>query len=289
MGPGAPLNWANVVNESDIVNAVYVIGYRYSDDTTTWYGMVGTGFAAYYSNAIWTNAHVVEGLRDRLTELSFRDPEPVAVRAGTRLGRSGTYQITGNGWTHPEYVSDDQVYSEDIGLFEIAGTVPVDLSLLPQEYIDDLQIGQPVGTLGFPGELSITGDNADFRATPTFKDGTISGLRRYDGGVTSHVQVQYDFDVTGGTSGSPVFDHNGWVIAVNFGTHGREISGVFVGLGSLNQGIRVDEVWEAIGIVGRRTGLARAPSTPHDPSATYLPFPENWNGETILPHIILRD
>ena len=172
---------------------MYSIGFRFVDprDGLTYYVSIGSGFAAFYSGVLWTNAHVVEGLQEVLAEVAIVNPEPVAVRSGTGLGGDGTYVIVGNGWIHPEY--DGTVTSEDIGLLDIDGEVPVGLSLLPREMVDDLTIGQPVGTLGFPGELGISNGDADSRAVGTFKDGVISALRAIDGGETQHVEVQYNF------------------------------------------------------------------------------------------------
>ena len=159
---------------------------------------MGTGFSARYSEALWTNAHVVEVLQERVELLDSLNgkPEPVVVRAGTELGGEGTYDILGSGWLHPEYDPED-LLTEDIGLLDIDGTLPHGLELLPLSMINDIDIGQPVGTLGFPGELGIAEGNADDLATPTFKDGMVSALRRLDAGETSHVEVQYDFDATG--------------------------------------------------------------------------------------------
>ena len=142
IGPqGETLAWSDVLANSQIEEAVYAIGFRYLDprDGFTYYLSIGTGFAAYYSSGLWTNAHVVEGLQEVLAELAILNPEPVAVRSGTGLGGDGTYVIVGNGWIHPEY--DGTAKSEDIGLLDIEGNVPVTLSLLPRERVDNLTIG----------------------------------------------------------------------------------------------------------------------------------------------------
>ena len=155
--------------------------------------------------------------------------------------------------------------------------------------VEDLGVGQPVGTLGFPGELGAFGGAADNTITSTFKDGVLSALRLIDTGEEPHVEVQFNVDATGGTGSSPVVDHNGWVIALNHaGPEVRvmDIEGntVRIALGSLDKGIRVDEAWDLIDHLGsapaRMAGLRSAPR-PFYPSDAYQPYPEKWNGETV--------
>ena len=213
-GPqGEPFNWANVIVESHISESVYSVGVFARVGGRLRYFSFGTGFAAIAPNAIWTNGHIVEAVREVLHELADNEPIPVVVRSGTRVGGSGTHRIAGEGVSHPDY--DGTPATEDVGLLRIAGAWEVGLNLLPREFVGDLQVGQPVGTLGFPGELGATGGAAGFIATPTFKNGVVSALRLVPGGEAPHVEVQYNFNATGGTSGSPVFDRNGWVVAVN--------------------------------------------------------------------------
>lgn len=108
-------------------------------------------------------------------------------------------------------------------------------------------------------------------------------------------------DTTGGTSGSLIFDHEGFIIGINHASFESIVLDVSTGVpvvkpisvGSLGLGIRVDELWHHfdLGVNRRNTSVAGKltihsldllPSRdyPHD---TYRPFPENWNGETILP------
>lgn len=116
-----------------------------------------------------------------------------------------------------------------------------------------VRAGQPIGTLGFPGELQ--GNIILLPVIATFKDGTISALRT--SGVSSinyrdTFVVQHNLDLTGGTSGSPLFDGSGRVIGINnsgteylvFDQNSREYKRVAVG--ALGFGIRADKIQELL-------------------------------------------
>ena len=81
-----------------------------------------------------------------------------------------------------------------------------------------------------------------------------------------------------GTSGSPVFDHNGFLVAINHAS--------YTGGNALHFGIRVDTLWEFLDYLEAGRGqMPRTATMPQRsyPHAEYQPFLENWNGETISP------
>ena len=215
--------------------------------------LIGTGFNAEYSNALWTNAHVVQGLEEVLDILSDRNPEALAFRSGSMLRGQDAYVIPDPGLIHPAYDPTEAIGdTPDVGVFFLDDMLAEEgLSLIPREHVDGLRIGQPVATLGFPAELHFTGGDADNTVNATFKDGTISALRIRGSGDAEYVSVQYNFNTTGGTSGSPVFDQHGWVIAVHFSSIEARVTDtdgdpVRIGVGSLNFGMRVDAIWDFI-------------------------------------------
>ena len=213
--PGETLNWADVIETGNLYDSIYIVGVI----TDAGFRQVGTAFSAYFTDKLWTNAHVVEAVLEGITipAIAELNPVPVVVRTGTLIGGDETYA-----WApyiiHPEY--DGSLGSPDIALIEINGEITHQSPLfLPREHTDDLRIGQPVGTLGFPGLPSIF--NA-ILPLATFKDGTISALRPFynesfvNFPVNTGLIVHYNLSVPGGTSGSPVFDHQGFIIAINY-------------------------------------------------------------------------
>lgn len=290
--PGEPagiLNWADVIEETGLDQAIYAIGFEVRGVNF----LIGTGFNAHFRDVIWTNAHVVMGLIEVLEALrgTNLDPRPFAVKSGTPIGGSETYGL--DLWfEHPAY--DGSVLSPDIGLLVIDREFTDVPSLLPREMAPELRVGQPVATMGFPGEV------AAFNTTvplATFKDGTISALRPFRPDVVSvspenNRVVQHNLDLSGGTSGSPIFDHEGWIVAVNHaGTEALVIdrntgAPARVGRGNIGFGIRVDEVWRFIDwladnasakvvLKGRAASLKPVPQRRY-PHPAYRPFPLGW-------------
>ena len=96
--PGQFLNWADVIEESQLDDAIYAIGYQVVGTNF----LIGTGFSAHFPDVIWTNAHVVLGLIDALTFLRDidLDGKPFAVKSGTLIGGSATYELN-RYWTTP--------------------------------------------------------------------------------------------------------------------------------------------------------------------------------------------
>ena len=299
--PGETLNWADVIDQGRLADAIYVVGVFLEGRAFT----LGTAFSAYFTDRLWTNAHVVEAVLEVVNDPEYaeRNPVPFVTRTGTLIGGDETYSWTGF-VIHPEY---DGLQSPDIALINIAGEITHESpSFLPREYTDDLRVGQPVGTLGFPGLPRIF--NA-ILPLASFKDGTISALRPFynadflDFPRNTGRIVHYNLAARSGTSGSPVFDHEGFVIAIQYAgivtpiilpgegdEEGIELETVET---DENFGINIVSAWEfldwlasqdaTVSVAGKKNAGSVDTSSSSYPHAEYQPFPSNWNGETVAP------
>ena len=95
LGPqGETLDWSDTIENSHLLEAAYAIGINHRVPEAG-FVIVGSGFSAHYENMIWTNAHVVDGLRELLAEFpdDFSPDAMVAVRNGTVIGGPHTYQL----------------------------------------------------------------------------------------------------------------------------------------------------------------------------------------------------
>ena len=295
-GPqGQPRNWADVMEDANLADSIYAIGLLGTgsdlcmEDCPEAFFLIGTGFVAHYPNTIWTNAHVALALREAL-EMALaanppHPPVPLAVRAGTATGGPHTHRLNVDTIrVHPGYEQEPvDGDTPDVAVFQVDDLsireVP---SFLPRRFATELRAGQPVGTLGFPGVLT-----HPFEAVPiaTFKEGTISALRPYRPEETEVTPentkvVQFNLGLTGGTSGSPVFDHEGFIVAVNFSGIGASVVDTegfptVIPIGDLDFGIRVDEVWTLIDLI---EAAAQPPPTAGSrgyPYPTYRAYPDD--------------
>ena len=289
--PGETLDWSDTIEHSNLREAAYAIGIKHRIPEAG-FVIVGSGFSAHYENIIWTNAHVVDGLRELLEfQDDFSLDAMVAVRNGTVIGGAHTLKLDlSKSVTHPGY--DPDVFdSPDLAAFRVDAQLTGAPALLPRALVTELRVGQPIGTFGFPGELA---DPETAVPIATFKDGTISALRPYSArneNVTPKNSqiVQHNLDLSGGTSGSAVFDHNGFIVAVNYGTAMTLIGDpedapedvVIIPTGNLGFAIRVDEMWRLVDLIDAGALQAAVATPAKDPvQGLYRGFPENWNGKT---------
>ncbi|MYA77950.1 MAG: hypothetical protein F4Y17_10410 [Gemmatimonadetes bacterium] len=297
--PGVALDWSAVIEDQNLGDSVYAIGVQVQGRNY----ILGSGFVAHFWNAVWTNAHVVQAVLVSIGFIEDLDPRPFAVKSGTEVGGADTYWLQ-NFWVHPGY--DGTAGSPDAALLIIDAELTDLPFFLPRDQVQGLQVGQPIGTIGFPEEL--TGETVNVPIA-TFRDGTISALRPFDDEVpmpgNSRV-IQHNLDLPGRTSGSLIFDHQGYIVGMNFAGIFRVVydqrTGEPMRIPSENPGlaIRVDELWRLYDVAsgaGRiATGFSQAGAAGRTadvpfllvpeqdyPHASYRPFPDGWNGGTLLP------
>ena len=116
---------------------------------------------------------------------------------------------------HPAWKQTLKEVTPDVGLLNIEGKAPELLTMAEDAELRRLAPGDVIYLYGFPGRL------ADVKSpSATFVNGVIGRMTRLSGEAAEfeHAQlVQHSAFTSGGTSGSPIFDGEGHVIAVNAG------------------------------------------------------------------------
>ena len=190
---------------------------------TAW--VVGPGLLA-------TNAHVARAFeqlgegQDLVVRSSGAEPESFVVR-GVRI--------------HPGFEAYSQLWQQytptrvglggglerlngvpacDVALLEVAADVELGppLELAEQSVLEALGPGDVVGFLGFPLE-DMAGGAVNLKSpSPSSKVGHVTGVTNFFLGRTTPDNaflVQHSMTAVGGTSGSPILDKNGKVVAVH--------------------------------------------------------------------------
>ena len=262
-------DWSQVV--SSMQKSVYaVVHTMFVDDASDIiFTFIGTGFAV-NQGTIVTNGHIIDALIDldiQTDDFNERFGTDISTWWLAIQNLAITLKVDQNYYFIDQYSTHSQwdpydLSSPDVGALHIFDDAYIyrRISLATYYEARRLKVGTRVATLGFPGELQ-GGDLDNLNPVATFKDGTISALR--DGHV-----VQHNLDLSGGTSGSPIFNTSGKVVAIN----NAGISGVVLTLGggvsrisqaALGFGIRADKIHEVL-------RQARVTAKPIAPAA--IPF-----------------
>ena len=180
-------------------DAVAMLVVKFSDVEV----FTGTAFAVDSQGTLVTNKHVLVG------EAGDRRPVAIAVKF------SGSKQ-----WFQGRFVGVADTADVGVLRVDVRGGTPRVLGLVDRA--GGLQRGDPVAIIGYPlGEdlpMERQGQSAVV-ADPTLTVGTVSK-------VLSHV-VQVDGYGAPGSSGSPIFDRGGYVVAVLYGGN-RESQGKII-------------------------------------------------------------
>ena len=177
-------------------DAVALLVVKYSDVEV----FTGTAFAVDSQGTLVTNKHVLVG------EAGDRRPLAIAVKF------SGSKQ-----WFQGRFVGVADTADVGVLRVDVRGGTPRVLGLVDRA--GGLQRGDPVAIIGYPLGEDLPMERQGQVADPTLTVGTVSK-------VLSHV-VQVDGYGAPGSSGSPIFDRGGYVVAVLYGGN-RESQGKII-------------------------------------------------------------
>ncbi len=188
--------------------ALYLLAFTASDETENAFC---TSFAV-APRYLATNSHCV----DRINELRAQKLTVFAVRNGDPKVRVAVVSVL----QHPEYRSGARKQTKDVALVEVDADLPKRVRLASGKQLTAIEPGSTMYTYGFPGRLARPSE-----PEATLTQGTIGRVTNLDekvGPFADNVLLQHSAFTMEGTSGSPVFDSGGAVIAVNTGSYVRE-------------------------------------------------------------------
>ncbi|MBW2276044.1 MAG: trypsin-like peptidase domain-containing protein [Deltaproteobacteria bacterium] len=165
-----------------------------------------TGFAIAPSSLL-TNAHCV-------ADIQSLAPTGATFYAALNEGSGARYPVTS--WAaHPGYDHQSPRPTADLGLIGIDGKMTELVTLARPDQLGSVAAGMQIFVFGFPGDL-----NNVRSPVATLTQGVVGRLTTFSGKAadkSSQHLLQYSAFTTKGTSGSPVFDKHGRVVAVNSG------------------------------------------------------------------------
>ncbi|MFO0755545.1 MAG: FHA domain-containing protein [Byssovorax sp.] len=169
----------------------------------------GQGFCTAFAvrpNVLASNAHCVYAARRAGGSITALENE----------GRGAKSFSVTDMKAHPSYRDNDATaLTPDVGIFTISGTAAVVLSVATQGELAAAGAGDDVYMIGFPGRLMDSSNPAaTFMAAHV---GRITNAQGRPGSYAENWLIQHDAQTTPGTSGSPIFNGRGKVIAINAG------------------------------------------------------------------------
>lgn len=169
----------------------------------------GQGFCTAFAirpSVLATNAHCVLAAQKRGGTLSALENE----------GRGQVSFAVVDMKAHPGFRETDQhTLTQDVGIVTISGRAATVLSVASQAELAGVGAGDEIYLIGFPGRLMDTSN-----PTATFLGahvGRVTNAQGRPGGYADTWLIQHDGATTHGTSGSPIFNAKGKVVAINAG------------------------------------------------------------------------
>ena len=233
-----------------------------------------TAFAVDAKGVLGTNSHCL-----RVIRMVQRRGGKIYARMNKHPQK--TYQVV-SFKQHPGY-DNRKLYTHDVALLKLdlkGETLPVATKLAKVDKVrKKLGSGQAIFTMGYPGKVMNEAlPVADFRAAVISR---LTDFENSSGTPPSARMVWHSALTSKGTSGSPIFDGAGEVIAVNTGglgtrsitttdSQGRTRRELVYNATGLNFGIRIDSLHE---LFPYGTGTSALPTGAPPPATLPVPMP----------------
>ncbi len=191
----------------------------------------GSSIAAQHDRAVWALVRTARSRRSVICSAFAVRNDLLATSAHCvnaverALGRGDSVRAVANRgvgepvvvqqmFRHPLY-QPDALASPDVGLIRIRGVAPSQCQIATMADLNALSAGDEVFVLGFPSALASAG-----APVAGVRTGVIGRLTAFDGTAAPAVRrhlVSHSAFSDDGTAGSPIFDRDGRVIAINAG------------------------------------------------------------------------